>query len=587
MIFLLLITKKVERTMKLFKAANAINGTNNTSAISNSDIVRKGILIVDDSRFSRNVLKDILIKENFEIVGEAGDGLEAIEMTKNVNPEYIFMDVEMPKLDGLGAIPKILEVDPGVHIIMCTALGQKKIMVEAAKAGAVDYVIKPYNKENIIGIVNLISSSHPKTNQGNESKPDNITQEDVKEINCYNIKNEKNNESKNKKSGKIIEMDSYDNIDISEIEAIKLVENLMENKEIKESQEDIQIEDIQENVEITVLEEKEQLLDEPEENNSNNVEPSEITGMEPMESLQDMTLGEMEGELVNIKEPEIWEIPIPLDGFDVDFVIDNSEPFHNTDEKIESPEIEEDMDDVNPEISYKVQEQDRIEEDEGIDVKIADTECEDSSDDIIDTYAIEVEEADVIEEIKEIVDIKLYKTEEIEIRQEDDDIQNEKSNESKAFPENQTFSYLWNDRFCSEIENGFVNKIDNRQVAFLNITNTRNDLVTLFGGDNKKKKMIMGMMRAYMPLENRLLQNDIYPFGTNNLVSTGVIRLSAERLLGAYHYANKELSISDLLQDEEIQIQQTVCYVDNKSSLTLAIDELVSGKSNRILDSQA
>ncbi|NLK03665.1 MAG: response regulator, partial [Clostridiales bacterium] len=119
-------------------------------------IDRKGIMIVDDSRFSRNVLRDILVNEGFDVVGEAKDGLEAVELAAKLKPEFIFLDVEMPKLDGLGALPQLLSNDPGVNIIMCTALGQKKIIIEATKAGAKDYVIKPYRKENIVDLLNLL-----------------------------------------------------------------------------------------------------------------------------------------------------------------------------------------------------------------------------------------------------------------------------------------------------------------------------------------------------------------------------------------------------------------------------------------------
>ena len=113
-------------------------------------------MIVDDSRFSRNVLRDILVNEGFDVVGEAKDGLEAVELAAKLKPEFIFLDVEMPKLDGLGALPQLLSNDPGVNIIMCTALGQKKIIIEATKAGAKDYVIKPYRKENIVDLLNLL-----------------------------------------------------------------------------------------------------------------------------------------------------------------------------------------------------------------------------------------------------------------------------------------------------------------------------------------------------------------------------------------------------------------------------------------------
>jgi len=145
--------------MKKYKVANddmEIDMTDNYVAKENT------VLIVDDSRFSRNVLKDILTSEGYEVLGEAGDGLQAIEMEKKLKPQFIFLDVEMPKLDGLGAIPAILENNPNAYIIMCTALGQKKIIVDAAKAGAKDYILKPYKKENIINVLNIIKSSKEK-----------------------------------------------------------------------------------------------------------------------------------------------------------------------------------------------------------------------------------------------------------------------------------------------------------------------------------------------------------------------------------------------------------------------------------------
>jgi len=137
--------------MRLFKTYN-----DNTNTEREPVTERNGVMIVDDSRFSRNVLRDILKNEGYEVVGEAGDGLKAIEMATELKPEIIFLDVEMPKLDGIGAIPRILEQDPGIKIIMCTALGQKKIIVEATKAGAKDYVIKPYKKENITSVLQLL-----------------------------------------------------------------------------------------------------------------------------------------------------------------------------------------------------------------------------------------------------------------------------------------------------------------------------------------------------------------------------------------------------------------------------------------------
>lgn len=112
-------------------------------------------LVVDDSKFSRGILTDILKSEGYTIVGEANDGYEAIDMVREKNPSFVFMDITMPKMDGLTAVKEILKINPDVKIIMCSALSQKRVIVEAIKAGAKDFVIKPYKKENILNVVNI------------------------------------------------------------------------------------------------------------------------------------------------------------------------------------------------------------------------------------------------------------------------------------------------------------------------------------------------------------------------------------------------------------------------------------------------
>ncbi len=112
------------------------------------------ILIVDDSKFSVKILKDILISAGFNAIVEAGNGFEAIELVRHHKPNYIFLDVEMPVMDGLSALPRLLEAYSSAYIIMCTAMGQQNIIEKSIKAGARDYIIKPYKKENIISVIN-------------------------------------------------------------------------------------------------------------------------------------------------------------------------------------------------------------------------------------------------------------------------------------------------------------------------------------------------------------------------------------------------------------------------------------------------
>lgn len=142
-------------TMRLFRSIE-----DNTNKIKNEEPAARqkhkhDFLVVDDSKFSRSILTDILRNEGYNIVGEAGDGFEAIELAKEKRPNFIFMDITMPNMDGLTAAKEIIKENPDVNIIMCSALSQKKIIVEAIKAGAKDFVIKPYKKENILNVVDL------------------------------------------------------------------------------------------------------------------------------------------------------------------------------------------------------------------------------------------------------------------------------------------------------------------------------------------------------------------------------------------------------------------------------------------------
>jgi len=102
------------------------------------------VLIVDDSAFMRNMLKDILVEEGHMIVGEAGDGDDAIEKYKALNPDLVTMDVVMPGTDGIDACKGIIAGDASARIIMCSALGQKEMVVDALQAGAKDYIVKPF-----------------------------------------------------------------------------------------------------------------------------------------------------------------------------------------------------------------------------------------------------------------------------------------------------------------------------------------------------------------------------------------------------------------------------------------------------------
>lgn len=107
-------------------------------------------LVVDDAIFMRNVLKKMLTEAGFHVVGEAGNGVQAIEMAKLLQPDIITLDITMPEMDGITAIDKILEVSPDTKIIMCSAMGQHATVVEAIKKGAKDFIVKPFEKARVL-----------------------------------------------------------------------------------------------------------------------------------------------------------------------------------------------------------------------------------------------------------------------------------------------------------------------------------------------------------------------------------------------------------------------------------------------------
>lgn len=110
----------------------------------------KRILVVDDAVFMRMMLKDILEKNGFEIVGEAANGLEAIEVYKETKPDLVTMDVTMPEMDGLDALKEIKKIDSSAKIVMCSAMGQQGMVMDAIKAGARDFIVKPFNGDRVV-----------------------------------------------------------------------------------------------------------------------------------------------------------------------------------------------------------------------------------------------------------------------------------------------------------------------------------------------------------------------------------------------------------------------------------------------------
>ncbi|HET7579073.1 MAG TPA: response regulator [Bacillales bacterium] len=108
------------------------------------------ILIVDDAAFMRMMIKDILTKNGFEIAEEASDGSEAIEKFKETSPDLVTMDITMPEMDGITALKEIKKLDASAKVIMCSAMGQQAMVIDAIQAGAKDFIVKPFQAERVI-----------------------------------------------------------------------------------------------------------------------------------------------------------------------------------------------------------------------------------------------------------------------------------------------------------------------------------------------------------------------------------------------------------------------------------------------------
>ncbi len=107
------------------------------------------ILIADDSAFARLNCKKVLIKGGHEVV-EAADGLQAVALYQSEQPDVVFLDITMPGMDGLAALEEILKIDSQARIAMASAMGQQSVVIQALKAGAKDFLVKPFEPERVI-----------------------------------------------------------------------------------------------------------------------------------------------------------------------------------------------------------------------------------------------------------------------------------------------------------------------------------------------------------------------------------------------------------------------------------------------------
>ncbi|HEY4548930.1 MAG TPA: response regulator [Bacillus sp. (in: firmicutes)] len=108
------------------------------------------ILVVDDAAFMRMMIKDILTKNGYDVVGEASDGQQAVEKYKELHPDLVTMDITMPEMDGITALKEIKKINPGSKVIMCSAMGQQAMVIDAIQAGAKDFIVKPFQADRVL-----------------------------------------------------------------------------------------------------------------------------------------------------------------------------------------------------------------------------------------------------------------------------------------------------------------------------------------------------------------------------------------------------------------------------------------------------
>lgn len=116
------------------------------------------VLVVDDAIFMRTTIKRMLAEHQFDIIGEAANGQEAVEMYRKLVPDVVTMDITMPGMTGIEAVKAIISEYPDAKIVMVTALGQQKLIVDALESGAKDFITKPFNPEQMVQVLQNVTA---------------------------------------------------------------------------------------------------------------------------------------------------------------------------------------------------------------------------------------------------------------------------------------------------------------------------------------------------------------------------------------------------------------------------------------------
>ena len=114
------------------------------------------VLITDDATFMRMMLKDILTKNGHEVVGEAVNGIDMLKKYSELNPDLVTLDITMPEMSGLDALVELKKIDPNAKVVMCSAMGQQVMVIEAIQNGARDFIVKPFQAERVLEAISKV-----------------------------------------------------------------------------------------------------------------------------------------------------------------------------------------------------------------------------------------------------------------------------------------------------------------------------------------------------------------------------------------------------------------------------------------------
>jgi two-component system chemotaxis response regulator CheY len=126
----------------------------------------KRLLVVDDALFMRKLICGVAAEAGWEVVGEAGDGSEAVALYERLRPDLVTMDLVMPVMGGLDALRRIRARDPGAQVVVVTALDQKQALMDSIRAGAVDFIVKPFERQRVLNLLAKLGGASPRASSG-------------------------------------------------------------------------------------------------------------------------------------------------------------------------------------------------------------------------------------------------------------------------------------------------------------------------------------------------------------------------------------------------------------------------------------